>query len=82
MPSRTIIAKTSNLQQKVEHRQDYKYRKSHADMPKTLTVVLSLVQSRKKFNYRHQVRIIGNQYIVVCQLSTVQTKMATNEQFL
>ena len=39
--------KTSNLHRKVGYRQDYKYRKSHADMPKTLTVVLSLVQTRK-----------------------------------
>ena len=44
---RTIIAKTSNLHQKVGYRQDYKYRKLHAYTPKTLTVVLSLVQTRK-----------------------------------
>ena len=50
-------------------------------MPKTLSVVLSLVQTRK-INYRQRVRIIGNQYILVCQLSAVQAKMATNEQFL
>ena len=47
VPRRTIIAKTLNLHQKVRYRQDYKYRKLHADMPKTLTVVLSLVQTRK-----------------------------------
>ena len=41
------IAKTSNLHQKVGYRQNYKYRKLHADTPKTLTVVLSLVQTRK-----------------------------------
>ena len=46
-PRRTIIAKTSNLHQKVGYRQDYKYRKLHADTSKTLTVVLSLVQTRK-----------------------------------
>ena len=33
--------------EKVGYRQVYKYRKLHADMPKTLTVVLSLVQTRK-----------------------------------
>ena len=44
---RTIIAKTSNLHQKVGYRQDYKYRKLHVYTPKTLTVVLSLVQTRK-----------------------------------
>ena len=49
VPRRTIIAKTSNLHQKVGYRQDYKYRKLHAYTPKTLTVVLSLVhvQTRK-----------------------------------
>ena len=47
VPRRMIIAKTSNLHQKVGYRQDYKYRKLHADTPKTLTVVLSLVQTRK-----------------------------------
>ena len=47
VPRRMIIAKTSNLHQKVGHRQDYKYRKLHACMPKTLTVVLSLVQTTK-----------------------------------
>ena len=47
VPRRTIIAKTSNLHQKVEYRQDYKYRKLHAYTPKTLTVVLSLVPTRK-----------------------------------
>ena len=47
VPRRIIIAKTSNLHQKVGYRQDYKYRKLHADMPKTLTMVLSLVQTRK-----------------------------------
>ena len=38
VPRRTIIAKISNLHQKVGYRQDYKYRKLNADMPKTLTV--------------------------------------------
>ena len=47
VPRRTIIAKTLNLHQKVGCRQDYKCRKLHADTPKTLTVVLSLVQTRK-----------------------------------
>ena len=47
VPRRTIIAKTSNLHQKVGYRQDYKYRKLHVYTPKTLTVVLSLVQTRK-----------------------------------
>ena len=47
VPRRTIIAKTSNLHQKVGYRQDYKYRKLHAYTPKTLTVVLSLVPTRK-----------------------------------
>ena len=47
VPKRTIIAKTSNLHQKVGYRQDYKYRKLHSYTPKTLTVVLSLVQTRK-----------------------------------
>ena len=81
VPRCTIIAKTSNWHQKVGCRQDYKYRKLHADTPKTLTVVLSLVQTRK-INYRHRVRIIRNQYIVVYQLLAVQAKMATNEQFM
>ena len=45
VPRRTIIAKTSNLVA-IGYRQDYKYRKLHAE-PKTLTVVLSLVQTRK-----------------------------------
>ena len=31
----------------IGHYQDYKYRKSHADMPSILTVVLSVVQPRK-----------------------------------
>ena len=31
---RTIIAKTSNLHQKVGYRQDYKYKKLHAYTPK------------------------------------------------
>ena len=47
VPRRTIIAKTSNLHQKVVYRQDYKYRKLHAYTPKTLTVVLGLVRTRK-----------------------------------
>ena len=47
VPRRTIIAKTSNLHQKVGYRQDYKYRKLHAYTPITLTVVLSLVPTRK-----------------------------------
>ena len=47
VPRRTIIAKTLNLHQKVGYRQDYKYRKLHAYTPKTLTVVLSLVPTRK-----------------------------------
>ena len=47
VPRRMIIAKTLNLHQKVGYRQDYKYRKLHAGTPKTLTVVLSLVQTRK-----------------------------------
>ena len=82
VPRRTIIAKTSNLHQKVEYRQDYKYRKLHADTPKTLTVVLSLVQTRKNQLSATSIRIIGNQYIVVYHLLAVQAKMATNEQFM
>ena len=35
VPRRMIIAKTSNLHQKVGYRQDYKYRKLHAYTPKT-----------------------------------------------
>ena len=40
-------AEAFDLYQKVGHRQDYKYRKLHVDTPKTLTVVLGLVQTRK-----------------------------------
>ena len=57
VPRRTIIAKNSNLHQKVGCRQDYKYRKLHANMPKTLTVVLSLIQTRK-----HQLLAPGMYY--------------------
>ena len=77
-----IITKTLNLQQKVGYRQVYKCRKLHADTPKTLTVVLSLVQTRMNQLSATSIPIIGSQYIVVCQLSTVQAKMATNEQFM
>ena len=57
------------------------YRKLHSDTPKTLTVVLSLVQTRKN-QLSEKSTYYRNQYIVVCQLSTVQANMATNEQFL
>ena len=58
VPRCTIIAKTLNLHQKVEYRQDYKYRKLHADTQKTSTVVLSLVQTKEKINY------IGTRYVL------------------
>ena len=69
MPRRTIIAKTSNLHQKVGYRQDYKYRKLHAYTPKTLTVVLSLVQTRKN-------QLIGNRYL----LSEINTLYCINSR--
>ena len=55
-------------------------RKLHADSPKTLTVVLSLVQTRKNQLSAHGMYYY--QYIIVYQLSAVQAKIATNEQFM
>ena len=93
MPRRTIIAKTSNLHQEVGYRQDYKYRKLHADTPKTFTVVLSLVQTRNnqlsamstyyRKSIHRSVSIIGStSHKRAVPLSKNSTKIITSCMFI